>query len=143
MPQSHSKPYKCTEVSLEKYLPYHHTDWLHTRLADVYFLQKNYRQAFDHYTIATNINPNYESAINGIQRVEKQLSGNEEDSNVDEEEMSGMSDMNPEEDPNWMLWNHRLWILKHLKRFYLTKHESLEEDSIANGLFFNSKCDSS
>jgi hypothetical protein len=38
--------------SLKNFLPQHETDWMHTRLGDVYFLAKNYQQALHHYNTA-------------------------------------------------------------------------------------------
>jgi hypothetical protein len=55
---------------LEKRLYYHNTDWMHTRLADIYFLAKNNSAAIHHYNLALSINNNYDRAKEGLARVD-------------------------------------------------------------------------
>ena len=45
-------PHVGTTFSMEKYVSYHHTEWMHVRVADLYFLTKDWQKALNHYNIA-------------------------------------------------------------------------------------------
>lgn len=55
--------------SLEK----NNSDYLHTRLADIYALTSDYKRALEHYGISLSFNPHNTRALEGIKRVEQMI----------------------------------------------------------------------
>ena len=64
---------------LQRYIPMHDTDFMHTRLADVLTITGNYTEALDHYKQALSKDPSSERAEAGLARVQKLLNGDGED----------------------------------------------------------------
>ncbi|RUP49862.1 hypothetical protein BC936DRAFT_141170 [Jimgerdemannia flammicorona] len=82
---------------LEKYLPLHPTDVMHTRLADVYMRAEDYPKALHHYNAALSLNPDYEDAREGLTRLEKRIS-----TGYDDGEEEGGEDLNDQTMDNEM-----------------------------------------
>lgn len=78
------KKYSVALQHLERYLPYHNTDWMHTRIGDIYMLANgDLMKAHHHYQIALSINPDYEKAKEGVGKVENALNREKEENDED------------------------------------------------------------
>ena len=72
---------------LENQLKFEPSDFLHTRLADIFSLSGDFSNALSHYNAALSINSEYERAVEGVMRVEKlmgQSNDNINGNNIDE-----------------------------------------------------------
>ena len=76
---------------MENQLKFEPSDFLHTRLADIFSLSNDYSNALMHYNAALSINNEYERAIDGIMRVEKLMS---QSSNESDPNRSGFQSLN-------------------------------------------------
>jgi tetratricopeptide (TPR) repeat protein len=63
---------------LEKHLNVVSSDFLHTRLGDIYTLVNDFSRAMMHYNAALGLNGDYERAIDGLNRVQKLMNRNQE-----------------------------------------------------------------
>ena len=80
---------RLLEESLEK----HNSDFLHTRIADVFTLTSDYKQALDHYNVSLSFNPSNQRALEGIKRVERLMAqGGREEAAEGEEEDDPMNE---------------------------------------------------
>ena len=75
---------------LEENLLHHNTHLFHTRLADIYMITKCFDKALQHYTTALSIQPDYEKARIGMEKLEKLISGVDEEDEEDDDMGHGL-----------------------------------------------------
>ncbi len=69
------KKYQSAAALLNKHLLQHNRDYVHTRLANIYVLMGDHRQAVLHFQTALSLNQNYQPALQGLEQLDATLKG--------------------------------------------------------------------